>query len=365
MKKIFNYITYDAWWDTDVTIAPCLVKDFLVNMYVLTPKNNPKYEDKYIKGVAKMSNIVFPYRDRDIRSAWIAITCFKRIRSTMSKSDCVNYFVLGQNFYLLLLLLVLLPPNNTIICIHNYDDHQDGIKKRKSLLYYVKSLYIKKFKYFHFHSRIQNDLYIPQNGKHSFYTNMPLKDFGLPTTIKRYEGKTLLFFGLVRGYKRLDLLIEAVNKADASNVKVVIAGKCTNPEFYTKMIADKSKFDINFRFINNSEIANFFSSVDFLVLPYNNATQSGPSLIAINYGVPIIASDVASFSDIVVNNYNGFTFENGNVESLIKVIEKIDKMGVEEIKTMKINQLAYKSDYTKQNDISKAFNEFVTNIMGI
>ncbi|MEL6357393.1 MAG: glycosyltransferase [Bacteroidota bacterium] len=93
--------------------------------------------------------------------------------------------------------------------------------------------------------------------------------------------KYLLFFGLIREYKGLDLLLEAF--ADArfrgTNIKLIVAG-----EFYTdrgpydrliekhQLSADIIQVD---RFIQDSEVADYFNAADLLVLPYKTATQSG------------------------------------------------------------------------------------------
>ena len=355
----FNYITYDAWWDTDKTIIPHLLKDYEVNVYVLTPKNHPKYNHKEIENVNLFVDTVFPYRDRDIRSAWFAIKYFYKLHSTVKRKGCVNYFVLGQNWYLLLMILFFLSSKNTIICLHNFDEHQDGDQRRFSPMTIVKNAFFRKFLCFHFHSRRQHELYQNKWGKNSFYTAMPLKDFGLPKKCHDNNKIYLLFFGMVRGYKRLDLLIEAMNMVSSDKLKVIIAGKCDNPEKYTKMMNDDKKFDCHFSFIDDNEVANYFIESDFLVLPYNDATQSGPSLIAINYGIPIISSDVEAFCDIVKDGYNGFTFKNGSAFSLAKVLAKVEKMQLEEIELLKRNQTAFKMEYMKQNDIANKFSTFI------
>lgn len=183
--------------------------------------------------------------------------------------------------------------------------------------------------------------------KLSFYSKMPLKDFG-HRELKRFSKKrTFLFFGHIRDYKRLDLFIQAANDVDAF---FVVAGECPEIKWkeYEEIINDRNKFSINVGFVENSSIPYYFENVDFLVLPYEDATQSGPALIALNYGLPIIASDINTFKSIINDSKNGFLFEKGNAESLRNVMKKACKVTDIELGEMKSNQSRYKEKYEKE-----------------
>ena len=209
----------------------------------------------------------------------------------------------------------------------------------------------------------QMDLFIKDYpSKDAFFTEMPLKDFGIaPIIEKKGNEVTLLFFGLIRDYKQLDLLIKAVNNLENPNLKVIIAGKATKEEQekYLSLIKDKSIYELNFEFIPNENIPTIFSKADFLVLPYRSATQSGPSLIAINYSVPIIASDIVPFSDMVEDGVNGFLFESNNCEALTAVLKKVLMLNEEDISCLRRNQSKYREDYIRNNDICKLFQQFI------
>jgi glycosyltransferase involved in cell wall biosynthesis len=116
------------------------------------------------------------------------------------------------------------------------------------------------------------------------------------------SSKVLLFFGLVRNYKGLDVLLNAFSELDDS-YHLVIAG-----EFYT----DKQEFDVWFndpalkerlhihdRFIPDDEVHLFFSAADLCVLPYRSATQSGVSATSFQFGVPVVVTDVGGLSQTV------------------------------------------------------------------
>jgi len=114
--------------------------------------------------------------------------------------------------------------------------------------------------------------------------------------------KTLLFFGLIREYKGLDLLIEAMRYLDES-YQLVIAGECYG-DFgkYQKMIdvsPAKERIVVHNRYISDSEMPLFFSAADLLVLPYKSATQSGVIPVACHFDLPVVVTDVGGLRETV------------------------------------------------------------------
>lgn len=358
-----NYITYDSWWDTDVTIIPELAKRFNVNVFCLSPVYGAKYPHKNLSSDIPFYQVYQKYRDRDPRSLIVA---FKYLwKSYLENKDKHNwYFIIpGKNPYFLLLMLYFLPKERTIISSHNFLEHGDNRSLGASLGVWVKKKIYSRFKFFHFFSKQQNDLFVNDYpAKKSFYTDMPPKNFGEAIPKERTDSQVvLLFFGLIRDYKRLDLLIEAVNHLDSPNLKVVIAGNASKQAIdrYTRLIREKDKFELHFGFVKNEDIPSYFVNSDFLVLPYESATQSGPSLVAINYGIPIIGSKIPAFEELIKDGVNGFLFENGSVESLKSILEKVSQMKKDEVSAMKTRQMEYKKEYIKKNDVSFKFDEFI------
>ena len=356
-----NYITYDSWWDTDVTVLPDLAKNFNVNAFCLSPVKGAKYPTKELPSNISFSQVCQRYRDRDPRSFFVALKYFAKCFLRHHSKDDIYFVIPGKNPYFLFLMLCFFPKSRTIISSHNYLEHGDNKSLGASLGNKLKEKIYRKFRLFHFFSKQQNDLFkkdFPY--KKSFYTDMPPKDFGDGKQVERKDSKVvLLFFGLIRDYKRLDLLIGAINRLENPNIKVVIAGHASDSDIkkYTNMIRNKELFDLRFGFVKNEDIANYFVNSDFLVLPYESATQSGPSLVAVNYGIPVIASSIPAFEDHIKNGVNGFLFENGSEESLSDLICKISQMKKDDILKMKNRQMEYKIEYIKANDINMKFKE--------
>lgn len=141
-----------------------------------------------------------------------------------------------------------------------------------------------------------------------------------------------LFFGLIRDYKGLDLLLDAwasLKKENGfENRKLLVAGEFyTSKEPYMKQIADFGlENDVLFhaRFIPDDEVRYYFSATDCVVQPYKSATQSGVTQIAYQFCTPMIVTDVGGLGEIVPNNRVGYvcppTIE-GVAEALKRIYE--------------------------------------------
>jgi D-inositol-3-phosphate glycosyltransferase len=125
----------------------------------------------------------------------------------------------------------------------------------------------------------------------------------------------LLFFGNIAPYKGLEILIDALNKvvAEGHNVKLVIAGGIKGANEYWEGINNTilkygldKKIIKRIEFIPDDEVEIFFKAGDVLILPYKFIYQSGPLFLAYNFGLPVIANNVGSFKDDIVDGETGF-----------------------------------------------------------
>lgn len=123
----------------------------------------------------------------------------------------------------------------------------------------------------------------------------------------------VLFFGFVRKYKGLDLLLEAL--ADSAlpylqKVHVTIAGECYEDwRFYQNIIEEKGlreRAHIFAEFIPSERVAEFFSAADLVVQPYRTATQSGISQIAFHFDKPMVVTEVGGLPEIVRPGISGY-----------------------------------------------------------
>ncbi len=136
--------------------------------------------------------------------------------------------------------------------------------------------------------------------------------------------KTLLFFGIIRDYKGLDLLIEALALLDDS-YQLVIAGETYGSfDKYTQLIKEKqvkNRIHLYNQYISDDEVTVFFSACDVCILPYKSATQSGITSIANHFLVPLIATDVGGLKETIEHEKTGLIVPQPNAELIAKAIE--------------------------------------------
>ncbi len=125
----------------------------------------------------------------------------------------------------------------------------------------------------------------------------------------------LLFFGLIREYKGLDLLLKAMadERIDNYPLKLVIAGEFYDKkETYLQMIDKldiKDKVIICDKYIPDEEVKNFFNLADMVVQPYKSATQSGVTQVAYHFEKPMLVTDVGGLREIVPDGKVGYVVE--------------------------------------------------------
>jgi glycosyltransferase involved in cell wall biosynthesis len=122
------------------------------------------------------------------------------------------------------------------------------------------------------------------------------------------DKKVLLYFGFVRDYKGLDLLLKAMPDLP-DDYYLIIAGEVYgDDQKYYDIIHElklEEKLHINLRYIRDDEVAEFFSAADVNILPYRSATQSGILSIAYHFELPVMVTDVGSLKQAVDHNQSG------------------------------------------------------------
>jgi glycosyltransferase involved in cell wall biosynthesis len=136
--------------------------------------------------------------------------------------------------------------------------------------------------------------------------------------------KTLLFFGLVREYKGLDILLEAFDELD-SGYQLVIGGEIygDGSVYHSLIEKNKNRERIHFfdRYIADSEVSTFFSASDVCVLPYRSATQSGVTAVAFHFEVPVIVTRVGALAQTVGQTNGGLVIDRPDATQLKKSLE--------------------------------------------
>lgn len=147
-----------------------------------------------------------------------------------------------------------------------------------------------------------------------------LNEFRKPNTSAR-DGRTILFFGKVRKYKGLRVLLEAMPEVLSQiECRLLIVG-----EFYESLAQYQELIEklnlqqqvrIENRYVANEEVAAIFAQADVLVLPYVTASQSAVAQVALSNALPVIASQAGGLSEAVSDEVNGLLFPVGDVQAL-------------------------------------------------
>lgn len=199
-------------------------------------------------------------------------------------------------------------------------------------------------------------------------TPHPLYDiFGAPVDSAKAKrslgvtGPALLFFGLVRAYKGLDILLAAMPAVlKVMDVTLIVAGEFyEDKQSYVEQAARlgiSDKIRIMDRYVPDEEVAGLFSAADLLVLPYRSATQSGVTQVAFFFGTPVLATRVGGLPEVVTDGVTGMLvppedpsaisdaiirfFESGGPEPYRENIEKEQRRFSWDVMVEEIERLA-------------------------
>jgi glycosyltransferase involved in cell wall biosynthesis len=135
------------------------------------------------------------------------------------------------------------------------------------------------------------------HGAFDYLTRLP-REKPLPAELGGAEGPVILFFGLLRPYKGVDLLLEAFGQLDGAELWIV-----GNPRMDVTplhRLADAAPGPARFvtRFVDDAEIPAIFRRADVVVLPYRDAEHSGVLYTALAFGKPLVLSAVGGFPEV-------------------------------------------------------------------
>ena len=103
--------------------------------------------------------------------------------------------------------------------------------------------------------------------------------------------------------------------------------------------------ETDIRRIPSDEVAGLFESCDYFVMPYQSIAQSGAMTVAMNYNLPVIASDLDTFHEFIEDNETGWFFNAGNTDDLAALMEKLINIPEKEYLRIKSNQ----SEFVRMN----------------
>jgi glycosyltransferase involved in cell wall biosynthesis len=171
------------------------------------------------------------------------------------------------------------------------------------------------------------------------------------------EYNYILFFGMIKKTKGLDVLLEAFKSVDL-NTHLIIAGRIRDfdKKELEKLLQDpdlKNRFHFYPRYFSTEERDTLFSVADITILPYTQVYQSGVLILSISLEVPVIVSDIVA-GDLVVHNKTGIIFESRNASDLSHKINELVS-DHEKKKHLSENALKYLQLNNNWDDIGRTF----------
>lgn len=359
-KKKILWFTADFFIDVDRQLVPYLRK-------------NSEYEIKWVVVQSFVGAKVIEHEDyeiwnlhhraKDPRTFFELKKYFKK--AGLAQYDLVYSDALG--FYYYPVLLHCIGKTSFIHAAHNVNPYPVWPWDLKLQVKYIFQNG-KNFQMFSKHTARWFKEHYPM--KSFFYAPMVVKDFGKVQTdnYKVDEQKVnLLFFGNVVANKRLDLLIDAVKELPENiqnKVHLNICGNCRmNKKAFLQQIGDCKSISTYFKRIPDEEIPELFTKHQFFMLPYQDVAQSGPHMIAYNYNLPVIASDIDGFAERVEDGVNGFLFCMNDKEALKTAIIKAVTMSSFDYQRMKDKLKAYVEENYSLKAVSNKYIDYFNLIL--
>ena len=314
------WISAPAFICVDRFIVPEVSKKMCVKWYIIAKENESidfENELKELNIAEKIDCVILRHKERNSDVGVISWykKFFKKLKN--EQYDLIYQVMIGMPFYMPLFRYYL-GNKNVLVAIHNVRVPQGGSN------YWFNKLYVEfcvnSFKYFHTFSKSQMDelLKIAPN-KHCEFTPFVTMDYGEIDKSNKENIITFLNFGNIRDYKRIDVLIDAAQKAYEHTLikfKVIISGSCNDWYKYEKKIKYPELFELIIQRIDDNHVAKIFEKSDYFVLPYQDIAQSGSAIIAINYNIPIIASRLPAFEEYIEDGKTGFLIKPADVGEL-------------------------------------------------
>tara|TARA_B100000780_G_scaffold1824_1_gene1573 strand:- start:209 stop:1354 length:1146 start_codon:yes stop_codon:yes gene_type:complete len=166
--------------------------------------------------------------------------------------------------------------------------------------------------------------------------------------------RVLLFFGMIKKVKGLEILLSALKGVVKENpdVLLVIAGKPWENDFslYQNIIDENNLSDyilLHTKFIQQEDVEHYYCASDLVVLPYTKIYQSGVLMMTLSFERPALVSDLPPLTEIISDNENGFLFKTENMSDLTNKLNSIllDEVLMERVRFKGVEFIKKKHDW--------------------
>ena len=323
---------------------------------------------KYYKSKLLKTFKYFTYQSKVLLYAILNKSSVIHYQFFRSRTDSIGFFVL-RIFH-----------KRIVHTAHNVLPHE-----KKKIDYFLNNLVYKSAEAIIVHSEFikqkllknfkkdENKVFVVPHGNFDFFAevNSDKKINAREELNLNSNDKVMLFFGIIRQYKGLDMLLDAFDIAatKVEGIKLLIAGSTASAEV-TERYVDKisslkhsDKINYKFQFIPINEVSLYFKAADVILLPYKEIDHSGIIHLAYSFGKPVIATRVGDFEEVIEHNKCGFILDTNDVDDLAKWIEiafsdlnKLKQMGNYCLALSK-SKYSWKNIANKTTDIYRIFDD--------
>lgn len=365
-KRTITWVTADYFIDVDMAIVPYLSKSFIIKWFIIghiDQIEKGKLIDITLHTSVKVEFYIIQSKWYSPRNFLDFYSLFQKVKS--EKSDII-YLDISSLLYPYVAADLILPKHNTVFATHNVKTPKGArfAPLAKANMYYL----LHRFYNFQVFSINQKDfLQSKVFGKNLLFAPLALKDYGHSENYQNQFNQKIQFlsFGHIRGYKRIDLLINAAQKIYEEtklDFKVTIAGNCIDWSYYQSLIKYPFLFDLKIGFVKDDDIPLLFANSHYLVLPYQDLAQSGAITVAFNYNLPVITSDIPQFQEFVKEGINGFLFRSESETDLKEVMERCLFRSSDEYNKLKASVANYVAENYSLASICSRYIEYFNSL---
>ncbi len=340
-----------------------------ISLYTNNKTENPNIEN--VKFHSFYNNL-FSSKFRFVSGfRWVSGSLKSIIHARSSGVSFFHFHIFYTNILVLFnLLLVKLVKGKVVLTIHDVTSFADRNRSSfiANLIYKLTDTVLthnefSKEELIKFTSISKNDIHIVPHGNYTQFINIRKDKTQSRAKLDLPQNKTiLLFFGMIKKVKGLEVLLKSMRKIIDRNPDVVllIAGKPWENNFsnYQKIIDENNLSEnviLHTKFIDYEDVEHYYCSSDLVVLPYKKIYQSGVLMMTLSYERPALVSDLPPLKEVITDNENGFLFSSGNDEALTKKILKIisDKDNLEKVRLKGIETVNTKYGWNEIGRLTK------------
>ncbi len=222
-----------------------------------------------------------------------------------------------------------------VMIVHNFEDHEASWWKA-----WLSKFQLKQADRYVTHGSVLADqINTMGSGKpvqvcpHPIFEQYPDPVGKLPRRAKL----ELLFFGLIRNYKGLDIALHGLAKSGRQDIMMTVVGEFWEGKEATHELIEeldvKDKVEVVPRYVSDAEAAEYFARADVVILPYRTVSGSGVIPVAYRYGKPVIVSDLPGLTDVVDEGETGWFVPAEDSDAIGCLLSEV--VTTERVETMK------------------------------